>query len=50
MSGYPYGPDERFPADEVHRRWRREWNTRDAPRWIPFQAPAGVPFPEQLER
>ncbi|MCG3135123.1 MAG: hypothetical protein HMLKMBBP_02626 [Planctomycetes bacterium] len=28
MSHYPYGPDERFPDGEAHRRWRREWNTR----------------------
>jgi hypothetical protein len=43
MSGYPYGADESFPDDEEHRRWRREWNTRDAEPWIPFQAPAGAP-------
>lgn len=30
MSGYPYGPDEAFPADEVHEAWRREWQTRSA--------------------
>ncbi len=49
MSGYPYRPDERFPDDEAHRRWRREWNTRDAQPWLPFQAPAGAPplaFPD----
>ena len=34
MSGYPYRADERFPDDEVHRAWRREWNTRPATRWI----------------
>jgi len=30
MSGYPYGADEGFPDDELHRAWRREWNTRPA--------------------
>ena len=45
MSAYPYGEDERFPDDEAHRRWRREWNTRDAEPWIPFQAPPGAPRP-----
>jgi tetratricopeptide (TPR) repeat protein len=45
MSAYPYGPGERFPDTEEHRRWRREWNTRDAEPWIPFQAPEGSPFP-----
>ena len=39
MSGYPYGPDERFPADEEHEAWRREWNTRPARRWIEPLAP-----------
>ncbi len=34
MSAYPYGPDERFPDDAEHRRWRREWNTRPARAWI----------------
>ena len=34
MSGYPYRADERFPDDETHRAWRREWNTRPATRWI----------------
>jgi hypothetical protein len=34
MSGYPYGPNETFPDDEVHRRWRREWNTRSAEPWM----------------
>jgi hypothetical protein len=34
MSGYPYRADERFPDDELHRDWRREWNTRPATRWI----------------
>lgn len=38
MSGYPYGPDESFPDDAEHRAWDRDWNTRDAERWIPFQA------------
>ncbi|MEZ5399606.1 MAG: tetratricopeptide repeat protein [Bryobacteraceae bacterium] len=30
MSRYPYGAGERFPDDEVHRRWREEYNTRPA--------------------
>jgi tetratricopeptide (TPR) repeat protein len=50
MSGYPYGASERFPDDEAHRRWRREWNTRDAQPWIPFQAPEGSPLGAALER
>ncbi|MBM3977549.1 MAG: CRTAC1 family protein [Planctomycetes bacterium] len=40
MSGYPYGPGESFPDGEEHRRWRREWNTRAATRWIPPLTPA----------
>jgi len=39
MSGYPYGPGERFPAGEAHQDWRREWNTRPARRWIEALAP-----------
>jgi hypothetical protein len=39
MSGYPYGPDEAFPDDELHRAWRREWLTRPAKRWIPSLVP-----------
>lgn len=44
MSGYPYGPTERFPDDSEHRAWRREWNTRPAHRWL---APvhSGEPLP-----
>jgi len=34
MSGYPYGPDERFPDDEEHRLWRAEWNTRPGLPWV----------------
>jgi hypothetical protein len=30
MSGYPYEASEAFPDDEIHRRWRIEWNTRPA--------------------
>ena len=30
MSGYPYREDEGFPDDEEHRRWREEWQTREA--------------------
>jgi hypothetical protein len=35
MSGYPYAETEAFPTDEVHERWRGEWNTRPARRWLP---------------
>jgi hypothetical protein len=43
MSGYPYGPDERFPDGPEHRVWRREWNTRPATRWItPLSAPEAL--------
>jgi len=35
MSGYPYAPTESFPTDELHQRWRDEWNTRPARRWVP---------------
>ena len=41
MSGYPYGPDESFPADAEHEAWRRTWNTRPAHRWIVPLSPAG---------
>lgn len=34
MSSYPYGEDEAFPADEAHRAWRLEWNTRPSHTWI----------------
>ena len=39
MSGYPYGPDEAFPDDELHRRWRARWNTRPSRRLIDALAP-----------
>ncbi|MEZ6008949.1 MAG: hypothetical protein R3F05_14455 [Planctomycetota bacterium] len=39
MSGYPYGSDEHYPDDEVHRAYRAEWNTRVARRWIPPLCP-----------
>lgn len=42
MSGFPYGPDESFPDGEEHRRWRREWNTRPAHRWIAPPSPRRV--------
>ncbi|MCH2103120.1 MAG: FG-GAP-like repeat-containing protein [Planctomycetes bacterium] len=35
MSGYPYPETESFPDGELHQRWRREWNTRPARRWLP---------------
>jgi hypothetical protein len=34
MSGYPYASSERFPDDDVHRRYRREYNTRPALRLL----------------
>ncbi len=42
MSGYPYGEDEHFPDDELHRRWRAEWQTRPAHRWIDPISPARI--------
>lgn len=45
MSGYPYGPDEAFPDTEEHRRWRAEWNTRPARRWITPLEPAAPDAP-----
>ena len=43
MSGYPYASDESFPNDAEHERWRREWNTRPARRWIPAVLPPQAP-------
>ena len=34
MSGYPYSPRERYPADERHRAFLREYNVRPALRLI----------------
>ncbi len=34
MSQYPYGPGERYPDSELHRRYQREFNTRPALRLI----------------
>ena len=33
MSAYPYAPGERYPDDEAHQRYLREWNTRLEERW-----------------
>ena len=33
MSAYPYPPGERYPDDEVHQRYLREWNTRLEEHW-----------------
>jgi len=41
MSGYPYGAEESFPDTELHRAWRREYQTRPAKRWIESLAPPG---------
>jgi hypothetical protein len=30
MSGYPYGPGERFPDSPAHREWRERYQTRPA--------------------
>ena len=30
MSGYPYKATEKYPDDETHRAYQREWNTRPA--------------------
>ncbi len=35
MKGYPYGPDERYPDDEAHKRYQAEWNTRDGRVLVP---------------
>jgi hypothetical protein len=40
MSAYPYPASERFPDDEAHEKWRLEWNTRPAYRWIAPVSPA----------
>ena len=42
MSGYPYGPDETYPQDELHQRTLREWNTRPGRQLIPSLAPANT--------
>ncbi len=39
MSRYPYPADERFPDDELHRRWRDETLTRPALRILRPLAP-----------
>jgi hypothetical protein len=39
MSTYPYAAQERFPDDEEHRAWQREWNTRPAKRWLSSLVP-----------
>jgi hypothetical protein len=39
MSAYPYPANERFPDDEDHATWKREWNTRPACRWIAPASP-----------
>jgi hypothetical protein len=31
MSGYPYRPDEAYPATPEAAAYRREWNTRVVP-------------------
>ncbi|MEE9218914.1 MAG: FG-GAP-like repeat-containing protein [Acidobacteriota bacterium] len=28
MSGYPYGPNEQYPQDRLHRNYQERWNTR----------------------
>jgi len=34
MSAYPYPAGEKFPDGEVHREWRRRYNTRPALRFL----------------
>ena len=34
MSGYPYGPGERFPNTLAHQEWRKRYNTRPALRTL----------------
>jgi hypothetical protein len=43
MTRWPYDGVDRFPDDETHRRWKREWQTRPARRWIEPLAPASRP-------
>ena len=40
MSGYPYGPDEHFPATPAHKKWRTEWQTRKGHKLLAPIAPA----------
>jgi hypothetical protein len=40
MSGYPYRADESYPTTPEHQRYRAEWNTRPALRWIRPLAPS----------
>ncbi|MEP7367374.1 MAG: hypothetical protein ABI972_29290, partial [Acidobacteriota bacterium] len=43
MSGYPYGPNERFPDTPAHQQWRKQYNTRPALRPLrPLVRPGGV--------
>ncbi|HKE01122.1 MAG TPA: VCBS repeat-containing protein, partial [Planctomycetota bacterium] len=42
MSGYPYGAEERYPDDEQHVRYRREWNTRRVTQPRPVPVTAGI--------
>jgi hypothetical protein len=42
MSGYPYGPDEHYPDDEVHALYQREWNTRPGRILVPPLWPDAV--------
>ena len=42
MSGYPYGNQERFPADSLHQAYIREYLTRPALRLIRPLAPAAA--------
>lgn len=34
MSRYPYPNSERYPDDEAHQRYLKEWNTRTVDRWF----------------
>ena len=50
MTGYPYGPDEHFPDDPLHRRYVEEWQTRVVAPAAAGPATATAAGAEQQER
>ncbi len=34
MLSYPYPPNEKFPDDEAHQAWRKDYNTRPAGKYL----------------
>jgi hypothetical protein len=42
MSGYPYGPQEHYPNDPEHQRYRATWNTRRVASPRPLPVTAGI--------